>query len=119
MKERLNSHASKADPLHTNLHNAQKCSSTGGTGDLSTALHIVLAGGQDKDVCQCHERGKSAEKNPPWGEAGRSTMTDYFVMLRQVGEENTKDQKAEIGQIGQGFESVCVDNDYEDEKGDD
>ena len=96
MKLRPNSHASKADPLHTNLHNAQKCGSTGSAGDLSTALHIMLAGGQDKDVCQCHERGKSAEENPPRREAGGSTMTDYFVVLRQVREENTKDQEAEI-----------------------
>lgn len=79
----------------------------------------MLAGGQDKDVSQCHERGKSAEKNPPRGEASRSTMTDYFVMLRQVGEKNTKDQEAKISQIGRGFESSYIDNDDENEKGDD
>lgn len=99
--------------MHTNLHDAKKCGSTGGTGYLSTTLHIVLAGGQDKDVRQRHERGKSAEKNPPRGEAGRSTMTDYFVVLRQVGEENTKDQEAEIGQIGRGVKIVYFDNDDE------
>lgn len=46
-------HGHEADPLYADLYDAEKCSSTGSSRNLTTTCHIMLASRQDEDVCEC------------------------------------------------------------------
>jgi len=78
------------------LGNSQKSSSTFKCTDGLAAGHICTRSRQDKYVRESASSGCCAEEDEVWGDAFGSASSNDSVMLREVGDENSKEDQAVV-----------------------